>query len=192
MENIRIIKIGGSLLSTNDYVSNVLRYVNQLTNDLNIFICGGGPPVQRIREAQRQFNLSEAECHHNSLVAMDRNTRNFCWQADIPVIKSWQSVAGYTQNRGAPICSIGLEVTSFVMQDEHQFPPPHLPENWDTTSDSIAARITTLLDASLDLLKSTPPATTDLLHLSKQGYIDRHFPIAAANINSLRFVDLSD
>lgn len=192
MATINIIKIGGSLLSTNDYISSVLRYANQLKNNFNIFICGGGPPVQRIREAQRQFNLSEAECHHNSLVAMDRNTRNFCWQADIPVIKSWQSVAEYAQNRGAPICSIGFEVTSFVMQDEHRFPPPHLPENWDTTSDSIAARITTLLEARLYLLKSSPPGTTDLSKLSNQGYIDRHFPVAAANINSLTFVDLSD
>lgn len=191
MAKINIFKIGGSLLSTNGYVSSVLEYVNQFTNDFNIFICGGGPPVQRIREAQRQFNLSEAECHHNSLVAMDRNTRNFCWQASIPVIKSWQLLAEHNPNRGATNRSVGFEVTSFVMQNEHQFPPPHLPGNWNTTSDSIAARITSLLDGNLYLLKSLPPATTDLSKLSNQGYIDRHFPIAAANINSLTFVDLS-
>lgn len=191
MAKINIIKIGGSLLSTNGYASSVLRYMDSLSGDLNVFLCGGGLPVQRIREDQRQFNLSEAECHHNSLVTMDRNTRNFCWQAGIPVVKSWEFVAEQIQKGGGTLSSVGFEVTNFVMQDEPQFPPPHLPANWDTTSDSIAARISFLLEADLYLLKSTPPAITNLTELAHRGYIDRHFPTAAANISSLTFVDLS-
>lgn len=191
MTNINIIKIGGSLLSANDYVSSVLRYVHSLSSAFNVFLCGGGPPVQRIREDQRQFNLSEAECHHNSLVMMDRNTRNFCWQAGIPVVKSWDLLAQQIQKGGGTISSVGFEVTNFVMQDEHQLPAPHLPANWNTTSDSIAARIAFLLEANLYLLKSAPPATANLTELSHRGYIDGHFPTAAANISSLTFVDLS-
>ncbi|MBA63553.1 MAG: hypothetical protein CMJ76_14450 [Planctomycetaceae bacterium] len=191
MTQNNVFKIGGSLISSAGYIERVRHHLYQFQGDTNIIICGGGTCVQRIRQYQQQFNLSEAECHHNSLIVMDRNTRQLCQQSGWPLINSWGALTSCINTNTGSGQSIGYAVTDFVMQSDCQLPAPHLPPNWSTTSDSIAARIATLLNARLYLFKSVPPPAKDLVKLSNRGYVDNHFPIAAANINSLIFVDLS-
>lgn len=191
MPHKNIFKVGGSLISSEGYLKRVRHYLGQYAEDTNVIICGGGDSVERIREYQRQFYLSEAECHHNSLTVMDRHTRKLCQQLGWPVLDSWKSLTSYLSKNRHPSQPTGFLVTEFAMHHDQHLPLPQLPSNWSATSDSIAARLASLFQARLYLLKSVATPGTNLTQLANQGYVDQHFPIAAANISSLTFVDLS-
>jgi len=192
MKLLNVFKLGGSLFTSESYYKNVKTLLQNYPHDVNILICGGGPAVQQIRQYQKQFNLSDAECHHNSMLAMDRNTRHLCQHLKIAVSESWQQLISQIEHDPKTPCWLGFAVTQFVLGEDPLLPPPQLPESWDTTSDSIAARIASLLKARLILAKSTSPTSNNLSRLANQGYVDNHFPVAAASISSVTFVDLSD
>ena len=191
MTFINVFKFGGSLLTSGSYHNNVKTLLHDYQHDVNILICGGGPSVQQIRTSQRQFNLSDAECHHNSLVVMDRNTRHLCQHLKISVVDTWRQLISQVKQTPVTPQWLGFAVTQFVLDEDPQLPRPQLPGDWNTTSDSIAARVASLLNARLILAKSTSPTSNNLLCLANQGYVDNHFPVAAASINSVTFVDLS-
>ena len=70
-----------------------------------------------------------------------------------------------------------------------------LPQSWDVTSDSIAARIARLLECrELILLKSCPPPP-DAIQLERAAdsqYVDREFPRFARDVPQVRFVNLRE
>lgn len=87
--------------------------------------------------------------------------------------------------------TIVLDIRDFLHSDEPSLPAPSLPRDWTTTSDSIAARLAEALTADeLVLLKSTSPPAQSLADLAASGYVDRHFPVAAARLTALRFINL--
>lgn len=190
MSHLNVFKLGGSLLSATDYLPSMVQYLSEFQEDTNIIICGGGAEVERLRKYQRQFCLTNDECHHNSLTVMDRNTRRLCNQLELPRVNSWPSLSSSLPAPSERPFTTGLLVTDFVLKFDSQLPGTSLPANWETTSDSIAARVASLLDARLFLLKSASAMTDDLAELSRAGYVDSHFPVVAANINSLTFVNL--
>lgn len=192
MPSLNIFKIGGSLFTSESYYKNVKTLLNQYQDDVNILICGGGLPVQQIRQFQKQFNLSDAECHHNSMLAMDRNTRHLCEHLKVSISETWHQLISQIKQAPATPRWFGFAVTQFVLEQDPQLPPPRLPKSWHTTSDSIAARIASLLKARLIVAKSTSPTSNNLSLLANQGYVDNHFPVAAASISSVTFVDLLD
>ncbi len=71
--------------------------------------------------------------------------------------------------------------------------PDPLPHAWTTTTDSIAARVATRIDAAeLVLLKSTPlpPVATTWEIAATLGLVDPEFPRAARKIPQVGIVDL--
>ena len=122
---------------------------------------------------------------------MDRNTRLLCQHLEIPVVDTWWQLISQVKQTPETPQWLGFAVTQFALEEDSQLPPPQLPEDWNTTSDSIAARVAALLEARLILAKSTSPTSNNLRYLANQGYVDNHFPVAAASINSVTFVDLS-
>jgi hypothetical protein len=83
---------------------------------------------------------------------------------------------------------------AFVHDEEPDWSPTPLPASWDVTSDSIAARLASLLGADeLTLLKSALPAETKSWSEAAQGgYVDQFFPQAAAGLPRIRVVNLRD
>jgi aspartokinase-like uncharacterized kinase len=68
-----------------------------------------------------------------------------------------------------------------------------LPETWETTSDSIAARLADHLGASLVLLKSASPgAVRDRAELSRTGFLDPAFPRVSRRLERVTVVNLKD
>ncbi len=66
-----------------------------------------------------------------------------------------------------------------------------LPQTWDVTSDSIAARLAKELRADeLVLLKSQDAPCQDSQRLSDVGYVDPRFPHVACGIPRIRYVNL--
>src|SRR5262249_29874251 len=69
-----------------------------------------------------------------------------------------------------------------------------LPRRWRVTSDSIAARMATLLGApEVVLLKSiTIPEGMSIVEAAHQGIVDLHFPVAARELQHLVGVNLRE
>jgi aspartokinase-like uncharacterized kinase len=82
---------------------------------------------------------------------------------------------------------------------ESELPGCRLPRSWQATSDSIAARVAEVLSADLVLLKSAGPPreifpegdrAKVFANLAAAGYVDQHFPRAAAAVRAVEIVNL--
>jgi len=86
-----------------------------------------------------------------------------------------------------------LDPWRFLHDEEPRLAREPLPESWDVTSDSIAARLAQFARADeLVLLKSALPAEETIAEMSKSGFLDRYFPQAAAGLERVRIVNLRD
>ena len=87
-----------------------------------------------------------------------------------------------------------LDPHDFLRRDEPELAGCRLPRNWAVTSDSIAARVAEVVGAhELVLLKSQLPiGQGGWREVSEHGIVDRHFPLAAAKLPVVRFVNLRD
>src|SRR4030095_14560394 len=87
--------------------------------------------------------------------------------------------------------SVILDPRRFLNEVEPQARGDVLPHTWSVTTDSIAARLAEVLGADeLVLLKSADPPPSATLADLAGGYVDGHFPTAAANIACVRYVNL--
>jgi aspartokinase-like uncharacterized kinase len=86
-----------------------------------------------------------------------------------------------------------LDAEWLLDQDARRSVRP-LPETWEVTTDSIAARAAVLHGATeLVLLKSAlPERIGGLRSHADQGYVDAHFPICAKSLLRIRLVNLRD
>lgn len=93
--------------------------------------------------------------------------------------------------RGAHRLAI-LDPWQFLREEEPRLPGPQLPVCWRVTSDSIAARVASVLQAEeLVLFKSgLPPAPHTYQHAAAQNYVDGYFPTAASSLAGVRCVNL--
>ena len=108
---------------------------------------------------------------------------------DAQRISQWNSLPDALREQ-RPII---LDTLDFLRDVEPNCAGESLPEDWSATSDSIAARVATVLSAEeLVLLKSAPPPADDVQSAAKAGYVDEHFPRAAAALAAIRFVDLRE
>lgn len=177
MRQVRVIKIGGSLLAGDVLPKSTLRrvfvWLNQQTTHssvstatpsspaqwLSIFLVGGGERVEAIRQsanglgALNEPNLANArrefEQHLAALAVMDLHTRNVAKQ--FALLR--QATVGVLL---LPFC-VGdwFGASGDVVAKDCGLP---LPCDWTVTSDSIAAELARTIDADeLVLLKSALP-----------------------------------
>jgi aspartokinase-like uncharacterized kinase len=86
-----------------------------------------------------------------------------------------------------------LDPWNFLHEEEPRLAECALPESWDVTSDSIAARLAELTQADeLVLLKSALPMQNTVAALAESGYVDPFFPEAAKKLARIRVVNLRD
>ena len=170
----RVIKLGGSLLGSSGWKHRVAHWLDrekQIQGDAgtvdsdrnrmqNIWVVGGGQFVNRLRNWQAAYSLTELECHKIAIEMMSINAMQVARKFE------WQIAGGLDdiQNRIQrnlildPMFLIGAKQSSARVQ--------RMPKNWTVTSDSIAAVVATELDAiELILLKScllyTSPSPRD-------------------------------
>jgi aspartokinase-like uncharacterized kinase len=185
---MRIVKLGGSLLDLSDLVPRLRRWLELQTPMATAIIVGGGELVEEVRDAFARRELDEEAAHWKSIELMGLNAGLFARRMPRAVlVHRLEQLRGLCADARPRIFDVGL----FLRVQEPQEPGVKLPYSWDATSDSIAARVAHVLAAAeLVLLKSCPaPPRASLEKLSSIGYIDRHFPHAAAG-QTVRFVDL--
>jgi|SRR5262245_11349682 len=187
---IRVVKLGGSLLDWPQFPATLRHWLAGQPPACNILIAGGGALAEAIRKADGDFALGDERSHWLCIDALSITARivaavmpDFLHESSYADLKSKITMKHFGD--------IVFDPREFLSEHESSLPGGPLPHNWAVTSDSIAARIAECLPADeLVLLKSVDQPSGSLTDLAAAGYVDRYLPMAAANLPSLRFVNL--
>ena len=165
-KSVWVIKVGGSLMNA-PALKHWLDIFVQFSNGRVVIVPGGGIFADAVRIAQLQTGISDAMAHQLAIKAMDQYGLLL---TDI--------------NPNLAIASSELELAERSWQHRAIiWLPSHMalidnqiPENWDMTSDSLAAWLANKLGAEqLILLKFKKPKKTNLNQLRKEKFIDGYF-----------------
>jgi 5-(aminomethyl)-3-furanmethanol phosphate kinase len=191
-----VIKVGGSLLEWPELPRRLEAFLNneRRTGDPSsapiILIAGGGPVADLIRTMDRIHGLGEEQAHWLAIDAMNLSAGILAALLPGAVVVDRPDAIDRACDRG----QIAVLAPRRFLEDIDNRRPDPLPASWDVTSDSIAARIATGLNASrLVLLKSaslTPGA--GLAEAARLGLIDPVFPSVARELKIVEYVCLRE
>jgi 5-(aminomethyl)-3-furanmethanol phosphate kinase len=189
VSEVRVIKLGGSLLDWSGLAAAWRAWHARQPPMADLIIVGGGELVESIRRFDAVHNLSDRTAHWLAIDAMSVTARM------VAVLLPEARLIKQLDSFGNERLQI-LDVRAFVRQDAEG--DDALPESWDVTSDSIAARAADRIQAAeLVLLKSALPESdrpTDptMSDLAAQGYVDAFLPKCVASDIPIRYVNLRD
>jgi hypothetical protein len=155
-----------------------------------LWLAGGGKLADVIRELDVRFQLGEAPSHELALTTLGTSARLLAalMGGEVRLVTS---TASLVELQAADAI---LDPQLFLASVEPTLAGSRLPQSWDVTSDSIAARVAQHVGAhELVLLKSQlPPAGSDRAAAASGGHVDAFFPCAAAALGTVRCVNLRD
>ncbi len=202
-----VIKFGGSLLRGSHLGELLLYWLSKRPHDTRcVLIAGGGEEVDSLRRQHAAGKLTDEQAHWAAIEVMDANAKRLANEMRVPLSDDYATLVrgfgrlgrGYMhywpplsdQSEGRVCC---FAPGRFLKTKEPGLMGIRLPVGWEVTSDSIAARIADLMDASLVLLKATPPPPAlaeDIQALADIGYVDPFFPRASFGLRELEFQTL--
>ena len=165
-----VIKVGGSLAETG-LLKDALHRIAAATRPV-VVVPGGGQFADKVRDLQRAVGFDDAAAHRLAMLGMHQMAEVFMTLE--PRLQEAANLDAISQTLGQG--GIPLWVPLPMMERDTTITP-----GWDTTSDSLAARLAELLGSPLALLKSAsvvPGASA--VALSGDGVVDRAFPAAIA------------
>lgn len=180
----RVVKVGGSLFELPDLGTQLQGWIKAQSVGINVLLAGGGEAVEKIRADTIPLNLNNIEAHWKCIGAMATTAKELGRM--IPNAKIQTHL----------LFSPELNPTIFLCESWLQHLEPisrgtKLPESWDVTSDSIAARLAICIGADeLVLLKSAEPPSRNLQELADAGYVDKFLPKLAGELPPWRIVNL--
>jgi aspartokinase-like uncharacterized kinase len=186
---LRVVKLGGSLLDLPDLGARLRAWLDQQESADTILVVGGGTLVEGLRRRQKTEGFTDRQAHWLAIRAMADQAEML--RSVLPEHEPLTDITlAHARRLDSNVRLWILDAHSF-MRDTDSCQVTPLPESWEVTSDSIAARVAELCDADeLVLLKSAQPPQGSLEELAAAGYVDRFFPQAAAKLRRVRFVDL--
>ncbi len=192
----RVVKLGGSLLQRNSWPGALTAWLAVQPPRRNLLIVGGGEVAEAVRRWDAIHGLSSADSHWLAISGMSLTARlavKLLPQARLT--DSWARVQNFITAADRQPSLLLFDPAPFLESTEPTLPGEPLAASWDVTSDSIAARIATVLAAGeLVLLKSCLPAkeTASLEQATEDSYVDRAFARFARALPIVRFVHLSN
>ncbi len=140
----RVVKLGGSLFDVGDLAERLCDWLADQTPADTVIVTGGGVLVDEIRKRHRDEGLSEHTSHWLSIQAMCETANDL--RRKLPDAEWIDSVAVWREQ--APHARLAiLDPMHFLRREEPTLAAEPLPESWDVTSDSIAARFAVLANA---------------------------------------------
>lgn len=167
-ESMWVVKIGGSLLGSPE-LERWLEIFVKFSDGKVVIVPGGGIFADAVRQAQKISNISDADAHRLAVLAMDQFGHLL-----------------HSLNPKLATASTELEIDERIWQhraivwlpSQMLLADDSVPQNWDFTSDSIAAWLAEKLDAThLILLKSDKPDESKLClkAITNNGLVDFEF-----------------
>jgi aspartokinase-like uncharacterized kinase len=176
---LRVIKVGGSLLGWNGLAVALNSWMGEQSPAVNVLVAGGGDFAEAIRRMDAAHGLGEEAAHWLCVDALAVTAPLLGAIGNLPVVQRSEEFPVEMPS------TCVFDPAPFLHDVEHRLFATPLPHRWSVTSDSIAARIAEYLSArELVLLKSCLPEAT------MTGYVDDYFSVAAANLSSVRCVNL--
>lgn len=177
----RVVKVGGSLLNLRGLDMQIKTWLNQEAPAQNILVPGGGILVDGVRMQSRG---NDADDHWSCIAIMNALALALANNLSAKCISSPDILA---ETHAYYV----LAPEAWLRECEPRLPGTRLPESWDVTSDSIAARLAICTGADeLVLLKSADPPSRDLQELADCGYVDKFLPKLAGELPPWRIVNL--
>lgn len=155
---LMLAKVGGSLFTLPDLSVRLRSWRASVAGPV-CFIPGGGLLADAVRQLQPIHTLDEPTAHWTAIRTM---TVNAHW---LSALTHWPVC---TEMGDAP--TAWLDVWPWCQTDST------LGHTWDTTSDSIAARIAVAWNQPLTLLKSTANHARSWTEAATLGLVDNAFP----------------
>jgi aspartokinase-like uncharacterized kinase len=188
---LRIVKVGGSLLAWPGLPQALNPWLADQPSAIHVLLCGGGAIVDALRAIDQSLHLPAQAMHWLAIDAMSLTARMLAEATPkTPLFESYDLFLARLSDR-ATSGALLFDAREFLRHHEPHLPGTRLPQNWDVTSDSIAARLAEATAANeLVLLKSSVPPAATREELAAAGYVDRHFPMAARALPRVSFVNL--
>lgn len=190
---IRIVKVGGSLLSLPDVGRRLHAWLAAQSPAHNVLIAGGGSFVEELRKIHAIRPINEVAAHWMAIDLLTVTAHLLHERLDdVPLVEDDRLLC---QRVGEPGTTI-FGPSPWLRHNEPGLPGVWLARDWHTTSDAIAARLAIVLRADeLVLLKSSLPrrgSSLDLAALSRFGYVDEMIAKLSVDLPPTRFVNLRD
>ncbi len=181
---LHVIKVGGSLLTWAGLRDALRRFIDQDRASRHLLIVGGGELVDAIRQWNDVHRLADDAAHWMCIEAMEVSAQMLS-----SLFPSFRLTGDIQEASGATEPTI-FATRRFLVESEASYVGTKLPQSWDATSDSIAARIAEVLGAScLTLLKSTC-GEESLETAAKSGIVDPFLPNYNNAVPSIKIVNL--
>lgn len=162
---MQIVKFGGSLYYQPALLSAWLQKLSADARDeLLVLVPGGGPFADLIRNAQRDFALSDVQAHELAIDAMCQFGRLLLTMRD--------EAQQFDPATPSSSSNAGLRIW---LPDIDQLNQTSLAQDWTVTSDSIALWLAQQYQQPLTLLKSVSQFGASLQQLTVDGHIDNAF-----------------
>ena len=170
-----VVKIGGSL-SHDPALREWLTRLWEVGGGRVVIVPGGGDFADKVRQYQGEWQFDDLAAHNMCLLAMAQYA--ILMQGVVPEL-----VLASNENRIRRALRDG-RVAVWVPTDLMRATPDSMT-NWDTTSDSLAAWLSTSLNAErLMIVKSCEvEANAPLEALAAEGVLDRRFPAYVRDAN---------
>jgi aspartokinase-like uncharacterized kinase len=170
-----VVKIGGSL-SHDPALREWLTRLWEVGGGRVVIVPGGGDFADAVRQYQHEWQFDDLAAHNMCLLAMAQYA--ILMQGVVPEL-----VLASNEHRIRGALRDG-RVAVWVPTDLMRATPDSMT-NWDTTSDSLAAWLSSLLNAErLMIVKSCDvDASAPLEALAARGILDRRFPAYVRDAN---------
>jgi 5-(aminomethyl)-3-furanmethanol phosphate kinase len=162
-----VVKLGGSLLGSPE-LECWLKMIAQHGDGQVVIVPGGGLFADAVRAVEKKVNLSSKGAHQLAVLAMNQYAQLLVdLQPTLVLADSELALAERSwQHRGI------VWLPSAMVLADHS-----IPNNWDVTSDSLAAWLAKKLEAQkLILIKSGKPTSADANRLVEEGWVDKALP----------------
>lgn len=165
---MKVIKLGGSLIKDKNVLYQCLNSIERNYSDKVIIVPGGGVFADQVRIMQQQWHFDDETAHQMALLAMQQMAllfnsikRMFIVANTVSAIK--QTLQDYSVVIWSPNCQ-ELDLAG-------------IRENWDVSSDSLAAWLATQLKVTeLIIVKSAEiPLQTSIQQMQEMGLLDKAF-----------------
>ena len=165
--NCNVIKVGGSLLDTNDLPQKLNQLLKKLKPACTVVVVGGGKAVRKIE--LNNANQNPFVEHWDSLKIMTENAIALMSH----FVEATMAITPFKKDLGL----FFLDAHQYCKNDRKTNGEPYLPQTRDVRSDTVALRFAQEFDFSeLYLLKSVNfPASKNWEDACNQNYVDPFF-----------------
>ncbi|MDA8743183.1 hypothetical protein N9N28_01005 [Rubripirellula amarantea] len=181
---IRVVKVGGSLLLNPMLVDTLQDWIGCQEPATNVLIFGGGKVIDAIRELDTVHSLDPVATHWHCIDLLDAMFQVVSdWFPAWEAIRSPEMLQDLSEQNSAAATRL-VRVGAFYRPGDDS----RLPQDWRTTTDSIAAHLAIRLNADeLVLLKSCDiPNEFTAASLAATGIVDAAFPLIAQHVARIR------